>query len=63
MKLQGRPWWTSKGEKVNQTRILACNVLSAMDKAGYDLYGSVDMSMSQSENQSDRKSILESSYD
>ncbi|KAH8930468.1 hypothetical protein BT69DRAFT_1210360 [Atractiella rhizophila] len=44
MKLRKNPWWTSDGEQVVRSKLLACNILSAMDNAGYELVGSVDMS-------------------
>jgi hypothetical protein len=36
-------------------KVLACNILSAMDNQGFDLVGSVDMSMGTGENQTDCK--------
>ncbi|WVQ99269.1 hypothetical protein IAU59_006401 [Kwoniella sp. CBS 9459] len=45
LKLRGNPWFTSDGGQVCQARILACTVLSAMESVGFELVGSVDMSM------------------
>ncbi|WWC89473.1 uncharacterized protein L201_004397 [Kwoniella dendrophila CBS 6074] len=45
IKLRGNPWWTSDGTQVVEARILACTVLSAMESVGFELVGSVDMSM------------------
>lgn len=53
MKLRGNPWWTSSGDQINQSRMLACALLSAMDLQGFELLGSVDMSMGAGENQSE----------
>lgn len=56
MKLKGNPWWTSSGDQINYSRMLACSILSAMESQGFELLGSVDMSMAGGENQSERKS-------
>ncbi|WRT66228.1 uncharacterized protein IL334_003181 [Kwoniella shivajii] len=45
VKLRGNPWWSSDGSQVVQARLLACTVLSAMESVGFELVGSVDMSM------------------
>ncbi|KAI9639662.1 uncharacterized protein MKK02DRAFT_39984 [Dioszegia hungarica] len=53
MKLKGNPWWTSSGDQINYSRMLACSILSAMESQGFELLGSVDMSMAGGENQSE----------
>lgn len=55
MKLRGHPWITSDGTEVNAARMLACNILSAMDHQGFELVGSVDMSIDTSGNSRDRE--------
>ncbi|WVF71611.1 hypothetical protein IAT40_006419 [Kwoniella sp. CBS 6097] len=45
LKLRGNPWWTSDGTQVCQARMLACTILSAMESVGFELVGSVDMSI------------------
>nr|XP_018263218.1 uncharacterized protein I303_04711 [Kwoniella dejecticola CBS 10117]OBR85376.1 hypothetical protein I303_04711 [Kwoniella dejecticola CBS 10117] len=49
LKLRGSPWWTSDGTQVVESRLLACTVLSAMESVGFELVGSVDMSMGSGE--------------
>ncbi|GAA5900456.1 hypothetical protein JCM8208_005367 [Rhodotorula glutinis] len=44
VKLRGYPWYTSSGSEVNHARILACNILAALDGLGWELVGSVDIS-------------------
>ncbi|GAA5852609.1 hypothetical protein JCM9279_005528 [Rhodotorula babjevae] len=44
VKLRGYPWYTSSGSEVNHARLLACNILSALDGLGWELIGSVDIS-------------------
>ncbi|KPV72706.1 uncharacterized protein RHOBADRAFT_46752 [Rhodotorula graminis WP1] len=44
IKLRGYPWHTSSGSEVNHARILACNILAALDGLGWELIGSVDIS-------------------
>jgi len=56
MKLRGNPWWTSTGAEVNQARLLGCALLSEMDGQGFDLIGSVDMSIGNSEQNRDCES-------
>lgn len=57
MKLRGRPWFTSDGTEVNFARLLGCSVLSAMDAHGFELVGSVDMSIGTGDQRGERKSI------
>ncbi|OCF36716.1 hypothetical protein I316_01312 [Kwoniella heveanensis BCC8398] len=45
LKLRGTPWFTSDGAQVCQARMLVCTVLSAMESVGFELVGSVDMSV------------------
>lgn len=42
-KLRGNPWYTNQGSQVGQARVLACNLLAAMDDIGYELAGTIDM--------------------
>jgi hypothetical protein len=58
MKLKGIPWWTSDGAQVNSARMLACAILSAMESQGFELLGSVDMSIGAGDGQSERECIL-----
>lgn len=53
MKLKGNPWWTSDGVEVNHARLTACAILSAMDANGFELVGSVDMSVGRSKEHQD----------
>ncbi|ORY32566.1 hypothetical protein BCR39DRAFT_522894 [Naematelia encephala] len=53
LKLRGNPWWTSDGHQINQSRLLACAILSAMDACGFELVGSVDMSVGTGDNNLD----------
>lgn len=54
VKLKGNPWYTSDGIEVNQARLLAMRIMSVMDQLGYELAGSVDMSVAGGENISER---------
>lgn len=45
VKLRGYPFMTSKGTNVNHARLLACRILGTLDELGWELVGSVDISM------------------
>ncbi|KZV68104.1 hypothetical protein PENSPDRAFT_653547 [Peniophora sp. CONT] len=45
MKLKGNPWWASNGAQVCGARLLGCAILATMDAHGFELIGSVDMSI------------------
>lgn len=45
LKLRGNPWYSSDGAQVCGARFMAMALLSAMDAHGYELVGSVDMSI------------------
>ncbi|RSH82225.1 hypothetical protein EHS25_005935 [Saitozyma podzolica] len=53
LKLRGRPWLTGDGAQVNAARILACSIMASMEMQGYDLAGSVDMSIGRGEDHGD----------
>ncbi|CDZ96637.1 hypothetical protein [Phaffia rhodozyma] len=53
LKLCKNPWWSSDGVQVVEARILGCTILSAMESVGYELVGSVDMSIGTGEYVSD----------
>jgi hypothetical protein len=53
MKLRGNPWCTSSGVEVNSARLLVCAILGEMDAQGFDLVGSVDMSVGTSDQNRD----------
>ena len=42
-KLKGNPWTTVSPDNVNMARLLACEILEAMDSVGFELVASVDM--------------------
>ncbi|GAA5999705.1 hypothetical protein JCM10207_005873 [Rhodosporidiobolus poonsookiae] len=50
LKLRGNPWWSSMGSEINQARLMVCSILSALDACGYELAGSVDMSVGGGDN-------------
>ncbi len=58
VKLKGRPWWSSSGDEIAHSRLLVCAILQAMDARGFELVGSIDMSVGQGEDNSDRKCSL-----
>ena len=53
IKLRGNPWWSSDGMQVGAARLMACAILSEMDAQGFELVGSVDMSVGGSDNNGD----------
>jgi hypothetical protein len=44
---------TSDGAQVNAARMLACSIMASMEMEGYDLAGSVDMSIGRGEDHGD----------
>ena len=66
MKLKGTPWWSSDGATVIHARMLACTLLSAMEASGFELVGSVDMSMGQggdeNHDRESRRAAMQSDY-
>jgi len=43
-KLHGHPWWTSDGTEIDFSRLLLCQILTAMEQYGFEMVASVDMS-------------------
>lgn len=44
MKLSGQPWWTHDGSQINNSRLVVCQILTAMDAHGFELLASCDIS-------------------